>query len=75
MYPQNVLDKLIFHNPPTRRMAIVYEYIYNNYPYYLANNPYINNINYQNFLLNSVENRAKLKEKIQTGSTKRIKYD
>ena len=75
IYPQNVLDKLIFHNPPTRRMAIVYEYIYNNYPYYLANNPYINNINYQNFLLNSVENRAKLKEKIQTGSTKRIKYD
>ncbi len=56
-------------------MAIVYEYIYNNYPYYLANNPYINNINYQNFLLNSVANRAKLKEKIQTGSTKRIKYD
>lgn len=73
--PQNVLDKLLFHNPPTRRMAIIYEYIYTKYPYYLANNPYFDNINYQNFLLNSVENRAKLKEKIETGSKDRIKYD
>ncbi len=73
--PQNILDKLLFHNPPSRRMAIIYEYIYTKYPYYLANNPYFENINYQNFLLNSVENRAKLKEKIESGSTEKVKYE
>ena len=73
--PQNVMDKMLFHNPASKRMAIIYEYIYMNYPYYLANNPYFENINYQNFLLNSVENRAKLKEKIETGSTEKVKYE
>ena len=66
---------MLFHNPASKRMAIIYEYIYMNYPYYLANNPYFENINYQNFLLNSVENRAKLKEKIETGSTEKVKYE
>ena len=73
--PQNILDKLLFHNPTSRRMAAVYEYIYINYPYYLANNEYINNPDYQNFLLNSISNRALLQAKIQSGSKKRVKYE
>lgn len=73
--PQKILDKLLFHNTTSRRMAEVYEYIYTNYPYYLANNVYIENSDYQNFLLNSVCNRALLETKIQSGSKKRVKYE
>ena len=73
--PQNMLDKLMFHNKTSKRLATVYEYIYVNYPYYLKNNIYLNTPNYQNFLLNSVSNRALLKEKIQSGSVKKVKYE
>lgn len=73
--PQNVFDKVLFHNPTSKRMAIIYEYIYTKYPYYIVNNPYINDPDYQNFLLNSVENRAKLKQKIESGSKDKIKYE
>lgn len=68
------LDKFV-HNSPTKRMSVIYEYIYYNYPYYLKNNEYVKNKNYQNFLLNTTSNRAILKEKIQSGSTKELKYE
>lgn len=73
--PQGMFDKLLFHNKSSKRVAIVYEYIYMNYPYYLKNNVYLNTPNYQNFLLNSVTNRALLQEKIKTKSTKQVKYE
>ena len=46
----------------------VYEYIYEKYPSFLANNCYADNIYYQNFLLTSENNRKKLAEKIKTNS-------
>jgi len=73
--PQGMFDKLLFHNSPSKRMAVVYEYIYYNYPYFLQNNTYITNKNYQNFLLNSTSNRKLLEEKIKTKSTKELKYE
>ncbi len=73
--PQNIFDKLLFHNHPSKRMAIIYEYIYYNYPSFLAENTYIENPNFQNFLLNSTYNRALLKEKIISNSKKELKYE
>ncbi len=58
----------------SRRMARIYEYIYNKYPSFLATNYYSDNIYYQNFLLTSRENRAKLQQKIETKSTKKVRY-
>jgi len=63
------------HNKASKRMAIIYEYIYFNYPYFLKNNTYLTNLNYQNFLLNSASNRALLKEKVISGSNKELKYE
>ncbi|MBQ8168979.1 hypothetical protein IJZ97_06155, partial [bacterium] len=57
------------------RVAIIYEYIYTKYPYYLANNKYFETESYQNFLLTSVDNRKKLEEKIKNNSTERVKYE
>lgn len=65
----------VFHNTSTKRQAIVYEYIYYNYPYYLKNNTYLENKNYQNFLLNSRENRELLHQKIKSGSKEELKYE
>jgi len=65
----------ITHNSPTKRMAVIYEYIYFNYPYYLKNNDYLRNKNYQNFLLTTTYNRQLLKDKIKTGSKKELKYE
>ena len=73
--PQKRHDFISNKNLASRRLAIIYEYIYTKYPYYLANNEYINNKHYQNFLLNSVSNRRLLEEKIQSGSTKKIHYE
>ena len=73
--PQGMFDRIMFHNKSSKRLATVYEYIYRNYPYYLQNNVYLDTPEYQNFLLNSVDNRALLKEKIQTKSTKKVKYE
>ena len=58
----------------SRRMARIYEYIYNKYPSFLATNYYSDNIYYQNFLLTSRANRAKLQQKIETKSTKKVRY-
>lgn len=58
----------------TKRMASVYEYIYTKYPSFLADNQYSDNIYYQNFLLTSRANRAKLQQKIETKSDKKVNY-
>lgn len=64
------------HPLTSRRMMCVYEYIYNKYPEYLANNEYKNNIHYQNFLLTSRENRLKLQNRIEnpTKKNQKIQY-
>lgn len=68
-------DYYLSHPLTSRRMAVVYEYIYKKYPAYLANNKYAENVYYQNFLLTSQTNREKLKQSIQTNSKKKIKYN
>lgn len=73
--PQRRFDRFSNQNLTSKRLAIIYEYIYTKYPYYLANNPYFENEHYQNFLLTSVYNRKLLKEKIETGSKEKIKYE
>ena len=62
------------HTLVSRRMMLIYEYIYTKYPSILVENKYKDNIYYQNFLLTSRNNRMKLLEKVKSGSTKKIKY-
>lgn len=62
------------HTLASRRMMLIYEYIYTKYPSILVENEYKDNIYYQNFLLTSRNNRMKLLEKVKSGSTKRINY-
>ena len=73
--PQRRFDAISNHNLTSKRLAVIYEYIYVKYPYYLKNNEYIDNENYQNFLLTSRDNRRLLQEKIMTGSGERLKYE
>lgn len=73
--PQKRSDKVGRTNLTSKRLAIIYEYITYKYPEVLIDNPYENNKHYQNFLLTSVNNRAMLKEKIRTKSTKALKYE
>lgn len=74
-------DMGLSHPVPSKRMAYIYEYIYRKYPAYLVNNDYKNNVYYQNFLLNSRENRLKLQESVEhpisnkTGRKVKIKYE
>ncbi|MBP3924033.1 M48 family metallopeptidase [bacterium] len=68
-------EVLSTHPLTSRRLAYIYEYIYRKYPAFLANNAYIDNIYYQNFLLNSEHNRKKLEQAVNSGSKKRIRYD
>lgn len=63
------------HPLSSKRMMYIYEYIFNKYPAFLANNEYKENIYYQNFLLTSEKNRKKLQNKIETNSKKRVKYE
>lgn len=62
------------HTLASRRMMLIYEYIYTKYPSILVENEYKDNIYYQNFLLTSRNNRMKLLEKVKSGSTKRVNY-
>ena len=72
--PQRRYECIDSYSLASRRMARIYEYIYNKYPSFLATNHYSDNIYYQNFLLTSRENRAKLQQKIETKSTKKVRY-
>lgn len=65
----------ISHNTYTKRMAIIYEYIYFNYPYFIKYNEYLKNENYQNFLKNSVINREMLYEKIKLNLIEDLDYE
>ena len=73
--PQLKSDRFAQHNLTSKRLARIYEYITYKYPEYLANNEYENNIYYQNFLLNSINNRKLLEQKIETKSKKELKYE
>lgn len=48
----------------TKRMINIYKHIAINYPQYLANNTYKNNIYYQNFLHNTSKEMQKLNKKL-----------
>ena len=72
--PQTRYDWYSTHPLTSRRMMEVYEYIYKKYPEFLANNEYKNNLYYQNFLLNSKENRAKFQKKIEQKSKAPVHY-
>ena len=62
---QHRYDVPLFSSHPltSRRLMSAYEYIYTKYPSYLASSEYKNNIYYQNFLLVSQKDRAKLQQK------------
>lgn len=72
---QQRYDTFSSHPLSSKRMMYIYEYIYNKYPAFLANNEYENNIYYQNFLLTSAANRKKFQEKIETKSKKKVVYE
>ena len=75
-YPQARQDKLSSSNLTSKRLAYIYEKIYNEYPTFLVKNTYITNVHYQNFLLTSLENRKKVAEKAKNPLTTRgIKYE
>lgn len=74
VFDQHRYEFLSSHPLSSRRMAFVYEYIYYKYPEFLKNNPYQDNIYYQNFLLTSQENRRKLQKKVESGSKKKVRY-
>ena len=74
-YPQKRYTVISRKNLATVRLANIYEYIYTKYPYFLANNAYISNPYYQNFLLTSINNRQKFQQKILSGSKKAVKYE
>lgn len=73
--PQKRSDFISRTNLTSKRLAHIYEYLTFKYPRFLENNEYIDNIYYQNFLLTSVQNRAKLKEKVKTRCKEAIKYE
>ncbi len=73
--PQRRYDIISNKNLTSKRLMMIYEYIYTKYPYFLVNNEYKTNENYQNFLLNSENNRYLLLEKIKTNSKEKIKYE
>ena len=74
-FPQHYQDLISNKNLTSKRLAHIYEYIYTKYPYFITNNEYLQNPYYQNFLLNSVENRRLLEEKIKSGSKEKLKYE
>ncbi|MBQ3641617.1 hypothetical protein II906_06825 [bacterium] len=73
--PQRRYDRISNHNLLSKRLAMIYEYIYTKYPYFIKNNDYLFNESYQNFLLTSKENRKKFYEKIKSGSKGKVDYE
>ncbi len=73
--PQKRTDKLSSSNLTSKRLAVIYEYIYTKYPYYLLHNEYFKNKHYQNFLLTSQDNRKMLEEKVRSRSTRELNYE
>ncbi len=73
-FPQARYDWYGTHPLPSRRMIEVYAYIYKKYPEYLVNNPYEKEVFYQNFLLNSKQNREKFKKSVESKSKGHVNY-
>ena len=74
--PQARQDKISGKNLTSKRLAHVYEKIYTTYPSFLANNTYLKNEYYQNFLLTSQNNRRLFEAKIKSGDMKqKVKYE
>lgn len=74
--PQCRQDKFSSKNLTSKRLAHMYERIYFKYPSFLENNTYLENEYYQNFLLNSQNNRKLLSDKVKTGNLKQeLKYE
>ncbi len=73
--PQKRFDRFSNKNLTSKRLAVIYEYIYMKYPYFLENNKYFENEHYQNFLLTSVNNRRMLLNKIKSGSKEELDYE
>ena len=73
--PQRRYDKFSNHSLTSKRLANIYEHIFTKYPYFLTNNTYLENPVYQNFLLNSIENRKLLESKIRSRSTEKVNYE
>lgn len=73
--PQKNSDFISRHNLTSKRLAIIYERIFTQYPYFLTNNVYIHNDYYQNFLLNSINNRKMLEEKLKYNYHYEIQYE
>lgn len=59
----NWLDSKLYYPKTSKRLATIYEYIYDKYPAYLVQNEYKENIYYQNFLLTSKDAREKIRAK------------
>ena len=74
-FPQKRFDRFSSTNLTSKRLAIIYEYIYTKYPYYLTNNKYLETDSYQNFLLNSTNNRKLLEEKIKNNLKGDLDYE
>ncbi len=55
-----------FYPLATKRMINIYEHIALNYPQYLTNNTYSDNIYYKNFLHNTTKEMKKLNKKLNT---------
>lgn len=74
-YPQKRYDAISCSNLTSKRLAIIYEYILTKYPQFLISNDYLENEVYQNFLLNSTENRLKLQRNMRLGTKGPVKYE
>ncbi len=68
---QNWFESSSTHPEGSKRLVAVYEYIYTQYPEYLINNKYQNNLYYQNFLLTTQKERKEIREKY-TPSVKNV---
>lgn len=73
--PQARQDRFSNHNLTSKRLMYIYEKIYFDYPYFIANDTYIKNSYYQNFLLTSGENRRKLQEAVKIGRRGIAQYE
>lgn len=74
-YPQKRSDNLATSNLTSKRLATIYEYIFTKYPQFLISNDYLTNDVYQNFLLNSTENRLKLQRSLRMRTKGPVKYE
>lgn len=73
--PQKKYSAISSKNSTSKRLAVLYEYIFSKYPYYLLNNKYYENTYYQQFLTESEANRKLLEQKLKSHSTEELDYE